>query len=184
MKAISFKDVLLCEGFENLNEFDLLPVEMDKQVLPILFQLGIDTNKGYEIIASKHRTLTDKVSVGYRYYGSVRIDKAFQKSLFCTTEDRIAAAGVTDPSLALDMCASMNATLNYGSFSEDGELEELPSGHAKLLYVEGHEAATDELSALQAICYSVRGDPYGAGGSLKTHAEWLETNAVTKDNKF
>jgi hypothetical protein len=78
----------------------------------------------------------------------------------------------------------MNATLNYGSFSEDGELEELPNGIAKLLYVEGHEAATDELSALQAICYSVRGNPYGAGGSLRTHAEWLETNAVTKDNKF
>ena len=176
MKCVSMKDILLCEGFENLNEFDLLPIEMDKQVLPILFQLGIDTNKGYEIIASNHRTLTGKVSVGYRYFGSVRIDKAFQKSSFCTIEDRIAAAGVSDPSLALDMCASMNATLNYGSFSEDGELEELPTGIAKLLYVEGHEAATNELDALNAICYNVRGNPYGAGGSLKTHAEYVEAS--------
>ena len=176
MKQVSLRDVLLCEGFENLNEFDLLPVEMDEQVLPILFKLGIDTNKGYEIIASKHRTLTNKIVTGYRYSGFVRIDREFRKSPFCQLEDIIAAVGCVDPSLALDMCASMNATLNYGSFSEDGELEELPTGIAKLLYVEDHEAATSELAALNEVCYNVRGNPYGAGGSLKTFHEWQDLN--------
>ena len=174
MKSVSFRDVLLCEGFENLNEFDLLPIEMDEKVLPTLFKLGIDTNKGYKIVANQHRTLTGRIATGYLYDGFVRIDKEFRKSTFCTIEDRIAAVGCTDPSLAPDMCASMNATLNYGSFSEDGELEELPTGVAKLLYVEGHEAATNELDALNAICYNVRGNPYGVGGSLKTHAEYVE----------
>lgn len=184
MKRVSFRDVLLCEGFEHLNEFDLLPVDMDEQVLPILFQLGIDTNKGYQIVANKHRTLTGKIATGFIYDGFVRIDKAFQKSPFCTIEDRIAAAGVSDPSLALDMCASMNATLNYGSFSEDGELEELPTGIANLLYVEGHESATNELDALNVICYNVRGDPYGTGGSLKTFHEWTEAARIKKQETF
>lgn len=87
IKSISFKDILSLEGFEEFkNEFALLPYEVDEKVFPILWQLGIDTNRGIAIQACKHRTADGDIHLGYRYAGFERSDKQWRDSGYMSVE--------------------------------------------------------------------------------------------------
>jgi hypothetical protein len=171
MISISFSDVLRIPEFIGMGEMDLIPVEMDAKVLPYLYVMGLNIYTGYEVVVSKHRNLFNEMVTGYRYSGEIRLDKAFQKTVFCTPVDRIVAASQSDLSLAREL--SMMSGSSYSSYdSGDGETD--PNDYLELgNYENDYEEVSDYLKVLAQVCRDERGSPNGISGALKTHEEYI-----------
>ena len=174
MKAISFSDVLTFPQFKGMTEVMLLDTKMDKHVMPYLYLLGGDKNQGYQILANRHRNLNNKVVTGYRYVMQSRTDYSYTHSSLCETIDRIAAAAIKDPSLAIEMASLMNHSFDFASF-QDGGVEigyDTRFGHirnefpAELLESDWKETEA-YLDFLQKTVLDVRGSPLRANGDLK-----------------
>lgn len=171
MISISMSDILVAPELAGHNEFNLLPVEMDDITLPLLYQLGLDINDGYCIVASKHRNLQNQVVVGYRYVGEIRKDREFKHSPFCSALDRIVAAG-DDVSLKLEMANMLGTTLNYNSFSDEEDDKEATEGLLNDYLQEDYEEVSEQIKTLQKLCDDIRGNPLSSDGMLKNRQEW------------
>lgn len=98
----SFVDVLSLPEFEGMDQFDLLPLKMDKVVGEFLRDtIGADVDKQCVVQACRHRTLAGEEVIGYRYVYPARKDRLWTRSKRAPLQHRIAAVG--DPHLQADM---------------------------------------------------------------------------------
>lgn len=176
MKNVSFSDILIIPEFKGLREIDLLEIKQDIKVLPYLFELGIDTKQGYHIEYDTHRNLQGKIVEGYKYVGSIRLDKEFTKSPFCEDIDRIVITSYKDPSLTQELCNIMGSTLNYKAFNVEGEDGDEVNDSSIL--ENGWESKAKTFATMNSLVDQIRGNPYGEDGCFKTHKEWVSTISV------
>lgn len=153
--SVSFRDVLTIPEFNKYNEIQLLPVEMDSKVKPYLWQFGMDTKQSFSISAVKHRDLNDKVAIGYRYNGRLRLDKEWTTSKYCDVMQRISATAYYDPSLTVELCNLIGSTTDFNKLDADTDVnEEFP-----------HELISEEylkdkmlIETLNSVVTHVRGE--------------------------
>lgn len=174
MISISFSDVLMIEEFKGLTEIDLLSVEYDAKVLPYLFQLGMDIQQGYQVIAKKHRNLQNNVITGFLYSGEIRLDQEFKHSPFCSVTDRLIMSSKKDFSLTQELCQLQGGGLNYSKFSVADDDTKDDDYLMLDLYEPDYKEVSDYLDSLENVIYQVRGSPNGDSGALKTHKEYLD----------
>ena len=89
LKRVSFLDILKVPEFSHLNQFDLLPRNVDSDVAPILWVIGLDIDRGIRVQASQHRTVDKKIVVGYSYVGLERSDPEWLANRNCSMSARI-----------------------------------------------------------------------------------------------
>jgi phosphate-selective porin len=182
MKSISFSDILTFPIFSDYTEDMLLNPKMDKYVMPYLHLLGGDINTGYQVVANKHRNLNNRVVIGYRYVMQSRTDYEYVHSNQCEVIDRIAAAAMKDPSLAVEMASLMNQSFNFSSFHEGGVDtdygRENRVGTTIIAFPE--ELLEDDwkhteavLEAMKETILAVRGKPNKANGDLKGLSDYI-----------
>ena len=174
---ISVSDLQVIESFKNLTEFDFLPIENDKYVLPYLREFGMDIRQGYEIIAHKHRNKQNKVVTGYYYSGDIRTDNKWRNSSMCIMEDRIIMTGRKDFSLTQELCklsGSGGITFHPDGDEEDALKSPLEALTADMYEPEG-DIATEQIKVLNSLVFAIRGSPYNDAGNLKTHQDWMDS---------
>lgn len=163
MSYVSFTDLLLVPKLKSYTYFDLLKKDIEEEILPFLFELGIDTNKKIVVQACQHRNLQNKVVVNYRFMGYERIDKQWIDSPYATMIGRIGAQ--KDHDLALDMRNMSAEGMSFSDFSLMA-LEEVKKRKGKkdedLLdyskeYGEECLSILQQMKTLQDIQISVRG---------------------------
>jgi len=175
MISISFSDMLLVDEFKGLREIDLLPVEIDSKVLPYLYEVGMDTNKGYQVVVNKHRNKQNKIVIGFLWAGEIRIDSAFRESPFCSATDRIIMSSKKDFSLTQELCQLQGGGLNYSKFSSEEDERDEKDYLELELYEKDYVEVSSYLKTLEDVIFNVRGSPYNEWGSLKTLEQYLES---------
>lgn len=173
MISVSFSDVLKIDEFKHLKEIDLLQVSYDAKVLPYLFQLGMDIQQGYQVIAKKHRNLQNNVITGFLYSGEIRLDQEFKHSPFCSVTDRLIMSSKKDFSLTQELCQLQGGGLNYSKFSVADDDTKDDDYLMLDLYEPDYQEVSCYLDSLENIIYQVRGSPNGDSGALKTYEEYL-----------
>lgn len=102
MKVLSFRDLMVCEELAHIkNEIELLHPSNDALVNSLLVQIGFDTKKTILYEASKHRSLSGSVAIGFCACGEYSTDPKYRKFLDVT--ERTVVAGMVDPSLGREM---------------------------------------------------------------------------------
>lgn len=100
--ALSFHDLMLIDGFK-----DAVDSQNKKVFDIILYDNGIDTSIGYDIVACTHRVLPrrgeseGKLYTGFRVEGEERIDEDWLNSGCASLEAKI--AGCKDPELRKEL---------------------------------------------------------------------------------
>ena len=168
MRPVSFSDMLTFPYFEGVTEDMLLQPHMDKHVAPYLHLLGGDIDYPYEIIASQHRNLNNRIVIGYRYILETRTDYNFIHSTLCETIDRISAAAYKDPSLAIEMASLMGQSVDFNCFHEAGVVVEDGSTNLPQDQLEDDfDGVSGKIKALQERVLVVRGNQRTESGGLK-----------------
>ena len=168
MITVSVSDLQLIPELSHLGEAKMISLENELLVSKYLYQLGLDTQQGYKVVALKHRNLQGKVVVGYKYSGEIRTDKGFRDSPFCTFIDRICMAHKGDVGLATELLGMLRVTgSGYGhSFTKP---EDLPPE----LQEDDFKDTLSMLESLEQFALALRGDCYTEYGNLKNIDEWL-----------
>ena len=180
MISISMSDLLVIPELSKYSEKDLIPVIMDEKVLPYLYEMGLDKNKGYCVDYNIHRNLQDKVVEGYKYVGEIRIDSDFRHSPFCGIMDRIIIHGTKDIGFALDLARRLGSTINYTHFEEnDTKTDDVDKS---ILNPDWEESVMRITQHLQYVDL-VRGCPTNSSGLPKLHEEWLAGDVVSVPKK-
>ncbi len=180
MKSISYKDLQRVSFLSHLSQFDMMSPTNDHLVAPALWEYGIDIERGLLYSVSYHRCLDRQARVGLVITGDIRSDKEFRQSPFCTLEDRMILAGLTDQSLARELASLQNvAQTNYGSEQaleneEDGELNQ---------DIDEIERIEAEMEALGYALNNIRGDQYKRNGARKTMRDYQEAEPYEKPRR-
>lgn len=163
MKSFSVTDLQLISDLSHLRMLDFINPENDKLIAPFLEILGFDTEYPVEFVPAMHRNLQGKVVIAYLVVGDINCNAAFRKSVWCTTEDRIIAAGYTDLSLAADMAAASTACRDYGADPTEALTTDQLNPDEKDI--------VKQIQLLADILLDVRGSPYKQNGSRKLLGE-------------
>lgn len=102
-KILSISDVLTLKEYEG-KSFEDIPL---KDLLKIAYNLGLDISKGYELLKGVHRNLRNKLDEGEYIISTERLDKAWIKSGYATSEALIHSE--PDVSVRRDMAKSRNS---------------------------------------------------------------------------
>lgn len=162
-KSVSVYDLQLIPELAHFSIFDFLNPQNDATVNPFLYEMGVDVERGLEYTCSYHRTLSKQAKVGYVITGEMRSDKEFLLSPWCSSEDRLIAAGRVDISLARELGAMMNAQISYDNTDE---LEEAEVGEY-LQDQEDIDRIEDEMEVMEQMLKHVRGEQKKRDGSFK-----------------
>ena len=170
--------MLTFPAFAGMTEKMLLPIHMDKYVMPYLWLLGGDTKGSYQVLANKHRNLNNKVVTGFRYVLNSRTDYEYVHSRQCETIDRIAA--VKDPSLAYEMASLLNHSFDFASFQDGGveigynnRVENIRNEFPQELLEDDWKETEEYLGMLGEMILEVRGTPYKEDGSVKGLVDYV-----------
>lgn len=169
MKNISFSDLLQIPELSGFTELKLAGLENDALVLKWAYELGVDKNKGYRVIAKKHRNMRNQVVTGLILQGEIRMDEAFKDSPFCTPDDRLVIIGQKDSSLLAEV--GRHSYVQTDMTQEETE-------KAQRMYVDSSITEKDWKEAealLESISHaieSIRGDAYTPSGAVKKFADW------------
>lgn len=172
MKALGFRDILTIPALAGLREIDLLSPHMDKAVFPYLYEMGIDTEYGVEIVVANYRDMNNKVGIGYRYVGDIRCGRDFIKSPWCDIIDRVTASAYQDPSLTKELCSLMSkpvSRIEGESWSED-DTDDFPASQCEPDYLDSAKL----IWQLENILFSVRGSQRNECGSIKLSKEYID----------
>lgn len=135
-RVLSCRDLMLATSLKNIkNEVELIHPENDAIVINILTQLGFDCKNGIDYAPSLHRDMQNKVAIGYQVVAEMSTDRKYNDYL--DAHDRAARAGLTDVSLAKEMCALMGKSYKYNKGS--GEQKVVNSKKASRYEDEGNE---------------------------------------------
>lgn len=90
IKSVSVFDLQMFPQFKDVSEFDLIHPDNYDEVMDLLHLLGMNTKSSKLspcVQACKHRTITNKVVVGYRWVGLERTDAEWKP--YASLESRI-----------------------------------------------------------------------------------------------
>lgn len=184
MKAISVCDLKIIPELSNLSIFELVHPDNDKLVNPFLEIMGFDMEYPLHYTVSQHRTMQNKVKIGFVIRGEVNISRHHIAGEWSSLYERMVAAAVTDPSLCVELCKQMNTGLDYSSFTNSrGQDVETPENFPDSLSDPDEKRVLGEIRQLEAILFEIRGDQYNADGTLKMPEDYNTTITATKQRK-
>ena len=169
MKCISFQDLLLATTLSSYRELDLLHPSMDDKVADVLKQCGVDINKPVLYTPCKHRTLRNKVVLGFVASGDLSLKDQY-RHLFDVTE-RIAVAATTDIYLARDMI-KMSHTPLITDVERVSDREEDPLDRVE--EEDDYHEVLANIKQLEELRDSLRGSCFNESGGLKTYDEYAK----------
>lgn len=155
------------------NELEFIPLTMDEEMLPYLWEAGIDYNKGYSIVANLLRDPEDKKKfyVGLRYVGEIRTDREFTLSSKCSFFDRIVIAAQDKKFSCFEdliKLSQSSSSMFSPNLKEDGE--NIMACDVEEDYLQNLEA----INSLNFLIQEVRGDSLNKYGNLKNYEEWQQ----------
>lgn len=184
MKAISVYDLKLIPELEKLSIFDLIHPDNDKLVNPFLAVMGFDLDYPLIYTVSQHRTLQNKVVVGYVIRGEVNINREHLSSEWATLYDRMVAAAYQDPTLCKALCEQMNTSLDYSAFHSAKETENPKPVDFPVNQCNPDEIViTEQIKQLEELLFHIRGSQYKKDGSLKMPADYHEVEEEVKPKR-
>ena len=170
MINICFADVINDPLVAGSTEEEMLEQHMDKTMLDLFFERGLDIRKGYEYVPNKMRTASGSVVLGYHVFGDMRTDLAWLASPLCTPIDRLIVNHARDPSLMQHLASMMNCSVNYSSFED----EEETSPNAMEDCEEDWLEVDNLINVMKEYVKMVRGGSMSENGGLKTYSEYLD----------
>lgn len=180
MKSISTLDLKLVDELSKYTIFELIHPDNDDIVAPVLYEYGMDTNKGVEVVCSHHRRLNREAATSFVFVGEVRCDAAFRLSPFCSVEDRLIAAGKHDQSLAKELAAMSKVSQSAYGLSYALDDEEAGELHQDKEDIERIES---ELEVLEQMLMHIRPEQHRKDGSLKKMREYNKQDVYEKVRK-
>ena len=175
MKTISFQDLLKVSWLQGYSEIDLLSIEMDEQVDKVLDEIGIDTEYPILYFPCKHRTLDNKVVVGYMACGEVSCNRKHTNSPYFDITDIVIANMYRDIDYAKELAEMAGRTTDWiGTLEEEIDVEE---NNEEIEIEEDYDMVSEQMRLLEDIRDRIRGPLYNNSGAIKTRAEyreWLE----------
>lgn len=179
-KVISAYDLVLADELSHFNQFDLVNPENMDAVNSVLAKLGFNTDKAIHIYAANHRTLQNKVRVGYLFSGEYNLSREHIKGPYSTLEDVMIAASFEDESLASELHSMGHTCPSYGSPSAlDQQIPEREDAE----YKAEEERITAEIKQLEDILFHIRGSQYRRDGSVKTAWDYKNPEQVVVKKK-
>jgi hypothetical protein len=149
-----------------MNQFDLCHLDNARKVYDVLAVLGFDTTKPVHIYAAQHRTMSNKVEVGYLFAGEHDLRREHIKGKYSTLEDVMLAAQAQDKSLYEELYTMNTRSAAYGG---DHALDDtIPKREQDSECSEEEEAVTKLIAQLEDILFHIRGDQFKSDGSVKT----------------
>jgi hypothetical protein len=165
-KVISAYDLLLADPLVGMNQFDLCHLDNAQKVYDVLATLGFDISKPVHIYAAQHRTMSNKVQVGYLFAGEHDMRREHIKGKYSTLEDVMLAAQAQDKSLYEELYTMNTRCAGYGGI--DALDENIPKREQDSECTEEEQAVTKLIIQLEDILLHIRGDQIKADGSVKT----------------
>jgi hypothetical protein len=102
MRATSLRDILLADSLSHItNEVLLIHPSNDKLVAEVLEQIGYDITQPWEYVPSKHRSMDQKIAIGYMVVGE--FSRKREHRHFLDANDLIVLAGMSDASLGREL---------------------------------------------------------------------------------
>ena len=148
--------------------------------------MGFDLDYPLMYTVSQHRTLQNKVVIGYVIRGEVNISRAFLTGEWSDIHSRLVAASYTDKSLCSSMLEQMNSCLDYGAF-HDGKAEDRKESEAYYSASYGDDEEEQrilkEIKQLEDILFTIRGDQLKPDGNYKMPEDYL-TESVPLPKKW
>lgn len=168
MKYISVYDLQVIPELSKLSVFDLVHPDNDKVVYPFLEIMGFDTEYPIHYTVSQHRTMSNKVKIGYVLRGEVNINRQHLTGAWSTTIDKLVAADYQGGGLLNELLSLQNTSLDYSAFHSAKEadptsLEQFPL----CLTNPDEEIILAQIKQLENILLDIRGNPYAEDGNLK-----------------
>lgn len=115
MRSLSFRDIMLALP-QFKSEVEMIRPENDVEINKVLEAVGFDVRQKIEYTAALHRDMANKVGVGFLAVGEYNTDPKYNK--FVDTTDRTIIAGLSDVSLAKEMCVLMGKKFSYRNDDE------------------------------------------------------------------
>jgi hypothetical protein len=172
MRVFSFRDLKIIPQLSHMTERDMLKLENDEVILPILEELGFDIRYPILYVPSKHRDLQGKVGVGYRACGTITTNREFLNSHLCEPIDRVIATAQYDMSLTEQLSQLMGTS----SIDFSQSVSSMDYGEDNVLADDDVEPDYEEielqLRMLEMIRDEIRGNPYREDGALKTPEDY------------
>ncbi len=182
MKAISVFDLRIIPQLAHLTHFDLIHPDNDCIVNPFLQVMGFDVRKGLNYTTSQHRTLQNKVEIGFVIRGEVNTSREHLTGPWADLQDRLTAAAITDPSLCRSMCAQLNSSLDFSSFGPDSSSGVVDFPASLSDPKEGEILA--QIQQLDELLDMIRGSQHKEDGSLKRPEDYQTGPAFVKSKEY
>jgi predicted transcriptional regulator YdeE len=186
MKAISVYDLKLVSTLAHLNYFEMVSPDYDHLVLPVLEELGFDLEYPLMYTTSQHRTLANKVVIGYVIRGEVSVNRKHLTSVWATVYDKLVAASYYDQSLCIEMASLMNNSLDYAAFN--AEKADTKIQDYSIIESEEERYIVEQIALLEKLLYEIRGNQYKQDGGYKMaidyHVEEPKIQFRTKRRKL
>lgn len=179
MKQISAYDLQHVSFLKQYTVFDLINPKLDDIVTPVLYEIGMDPEKGLQYNVCQHRCLDKKVRVGFTITGELRSDEDFRYSPFCTQEDVAIMAALSnkcfknDLSLAHELATMAARTPAYQSIMSIDN-EPIPSDFLFMLDIDEQERIEQEIEAFGFALEEIRGNQKRKDGSYKAPKHYKE----------
>lgn len=171
-RTISFSDLMLASSLSHIkNEIEMLHIDNDEAVSKVLEQIGFDIEYPVSYIPLKHRSMQNKVAVGFMAVGEISLNKSYINSKLCTLTERMIAACYTDPSLTKELSNLMGMRANFRLLLEngkDGSSEDLPEH----MLEPDRESVSQQIKALENVRDMIRGSLYNDRGEAKCYWEY------------
>lgn len=175
MKAISANDLQLIPELSGMTIFDLINIENDKIVYKYLDVLGFDMDYPIHYTVSQHRTLQNKVIVGYVLRGEVNVNRAHLNGPWSTITDKLVAADYRDTSLCKELLAHMSTSLSYDAFHTGKDYETFSQEKfPECLTNPDEDQLVTQIKQLEELLLAIRGNPYAKDGNLKMPKDYEE----------
>lgn len=185
MKTVSVFDLQRIEELSHLTIFDIIDVKNDDLVYPYLAILGIDIEYPVMYQVAYHRTLANECKVGYLLAGEIQCNREFANSPWCTAQDRMIIAGVTDFSLAKELMEMSNTQISYDTIHSSDENQNREIQNILDHYVDPAETERieREMKQLEELLFIARGSQLLKSGAYKTKEQYQQEEAYEKPRK-
>ena len=185
MRVISVTDLKLVDSLSHLTYIDIINPANDVLLLPVLEELGFDTDYPIQIDACQHRNLQNKVVVNYLISGEMSLNRKHVNSVYYDAMDRAIAASYTDRELAKDLLERGNVQVSYETLysSDEKQQREIMNILDHYCDPEESERITKEIDQLNDILYHVRGSQFLKSGAYKMHEDYHKEEEHSKPRK-
>lgn len=173
MKTISFQDILKVSWLQGYNEIDLLSIQMDKEVDRVLDEIGIDTEYPIIYYPCKHRTLDNKIVLGFMACGEVSCNYKHYQSKYFDATDRLVATMYRDIDYAKELAEMLGRNSSFLAQAVDLE-GYIADEENNVPPEDDYELVSIQIKQLEELRDRIRGPLYNEAGNPKTREEYLE----------